>query len=177
MVEPNEIERPQRRLHRLPAQVYAYTGHEFYFTVYCARHQRTPFNNPRLANIVIESLLWTRERYGWVLFCYCLMPDHLHFICRLTNREDNTKDAGIRGSQPEGVLDHVGRFKSYTTTASWKLGFRGSLWQKGSYDRIIDLDKPFEEIVRYILDNPVRMGLVTDWRDWPYSAIVDRWEV
>ena len=150
------------------------TGYEFYFTV-CARHQGTPFHNLKLASTVVESLLWTRDHYRWQLFCYCLMPDHLHFVCKLTEEDVKWINAGVRGVQPEGVLDHLARFKSFTTNASWKHGFRGTLWQKSSYDRVLDMEKPFEEVVQYVLDNPVRRGLVQSWSDWPYSAIVDSW--
>jgi len=165
---------PQRRTHRLRPNVYAYTGHEFYFTV-CARHQRQPFRNQKLATTVIDSLLWTRERYCWSLFCYCLMPDHLHFVCRLTDRDVRVLNAGARGEVPEGVLEHLGRFKSYTTKISWQFGCTGKLWQKSSYDRVLDLEKPFEDVVQYVLDNPVRKGLVRQWQEWPYSDIVDQW--
>jgi REP element-mobilizing transposase RayT len=104
--------------------VYAKSEYEFFFTV-CARHQGTPFNDESLATTVIDSLLWTRSHYRWLLFCYCLMPDHLHFVCRL--REDQVKlvNCGARGIQVEGVLDHLARFKSFTTNRSWKLGLSG----------------------------------------------------
>jgi REP element-mobilizing transposase RayT len=166
--------RPQRRLHRLPAAIYAKSEFEFFFTA-CARHQGTPFLDPSLAQVVIDSLLWTRERYGWILFCYCLMPDHLHFVCRL--REDQVKpvDGGARGVQVEGVLDHLARFKSFTTSQSWKLGRSGPLWQKSSYDRVFDLERPLVEVIEYTLENPVRKQLVQDWRDWPRAKIVDAW--
>ena len=167
-------EQPTRKLHRLPAAVYAATEYEFTFTV-CARHQGAPFENRRLADQVVESLLWTRSNYRWLLYCYCLMPDHLHFVCRLTDDDLKLMNAGARGIVPEGVLDHLGRFKSFTTRASWKLGFRRALWQKSSYDRVLDLEKPFEEVVAYVLNNPVRKGLAADWTEWPYSKIVDQW--
>jgi REP element-mobilizing transposase RayT len=171
---PTDRDNPERKLHRLSAAVYAATDYEFHFTV-CARHQGAPFTNRLLADKVIESLLWTKSKYQWLLYCYCLMPDHLHFVCRLTERDAKTMNAGARGSVAEGVLDHLGRFKSFTTTASWKLGCRGTLWQKSSYDRVFDMEKPFEEVVQYVLDNPVRKQLVADWTEWPYSRIVDPW--
>jgi REP element-mobilizing transposase RayT len=165
---------PERVRHRLSMSIYAATEYEYHFTV-CARHQGKPFANESLANEVIKSLLWTKNQYNWLLYCYCLMPDHLHFMCRLTDSDAKMLNAGARGIVPEGVLDHLGRFKSFTTNTSWKLGFRGKLWQKSSYDRVFDMAKPFEQVVLYVLENPVRKGLAADWEQWPYSKIVDPW--
>ncbi|MEX2142036.1 MAG: transposase [Pirellulales bacterium] len=165
---------PLRKSHRLSAAVYATTDYEYHFTV-CARHQGQPFTNEQMAESVIDSLLWTRTKRNWLLFCFCLMPDHLHFVCRLTDKEVRLINHGVRGYQPEGILDHLANFKSYTTNQSWRLGFQGKLWQKGSYDRVIDLDWPFGEVVEYVLNNPVRKGLVRNWQDWKYSQIVDQW--
>ena len=172
---PTSQSLPDRKSHRLHPEIYATSQHEFFFTV-CARHQQSPFENESLAETVIESLLWTKIRYQWWLFCYCLMPDHLHFVCRLPNRDQCLINGGIRGILPEGVLDHLARFKSFTTNQSWRYGIQGQLWQKSSFDRVIDLQKPFEDIVAYTLENPVRKGLVKQWQEWPYSKIVDHWE-
>jgi putative transposase len=167
-------DRPNRRLHRLSPAVYARSDYEFFLTI-CARHHGTPFLNDRLAKAVIDSLLWTRDHHRWRLFCYCLMPDHLHFVCRLKEDQVKVVNCGARGFQVEGVLEHLARFKSYTTSQSWKLGCRGPLWQKSSYDRIFDLAEYVEEVIEYTLDNPVRKHLVSDWQDWPHSRIVDPW--
>jgi REP element-mobilizing transposase RayT len=128
-----------------------------------------------LAKQVIESLLWTKQRYQWHLYCYCLMPDHLHFVCRLMDADVKMINAGARGAVPEGVLEHLARFKSYTTNKAWKLGFQGQLWQKSSYDRVLDLERALLEVIEYVLNNPVRKGLVKEWSEWPYSAIIDAW--
>jgi len=84
-------------------------------------------------------------------------------------------NSGARGFQIEGVLDHLARFKSYTTSQSWKHGLSGPLWQKSSYDRVFDLSKPLEEVIEYTLENTERRNLVRDWRDWEYAKIVDPW--
>ena len=171
---PSHPNLPERKRHRLDPTIYAKTEYDYFFTV-CARHQGEPFRNADLAKEVIESLLWTKRRYQWHLYCYCLMPDHLHFVCRLTDPEVKIINAGARGNVPEGVLEHLGRFKSYTTSKAWKFGFQGALWQKSSYDRVFDLEWALLEIIEYILGNPVRRGLVKEWTEWPYSKIVDTW--
>ena len=170
-----EDQLPHRKSHRLSHEVYNTTEYEYSFTV-CARHQRNkPFLNPALAQTVIDSLLWTRQKYHWLLFCYCLMPDHLHFVCRLTQQEHTVSNLGNRGWMHSSVLEHLARFKSYTTTQAWNFGIQGKLWQRSSFDRVLDAGRPFENVVEYTLQNPQRAGLVNDWEQWPYSQIVDPW--
>ncbi len=103
------------------------------------------------------------------------MPDHLHFVCRLTDREAAAMNGGARGRIDVGVLEHVARFKSYTTRLAWNHGLTGELWQHSSFDRVIDLQRPFDEVVEYVLRNPVRRDLARAWEEWPYARIVDRW--
>ena len=167
-------EQPHRKLHRL--SMYAYTASDchFFFTVCACDRARNPFLNKELAEGIIKSLLWTKQRYEWTLYGYCLMPDHLHFLARLPERGIELFDAGARGIVPKGILDHVGNFKKFTTTQLWwKLGGSGDLWQKSSYDRAILFNRSVEPALRYLLNNPVRRGLVDDWRDYPYTAVVD----
>ena len=165
----------ERKKHRLPMESYAASDCEFFFTI-CARHHGEPFTNPELAKAIIDSLLWRRRFHNWMLFAYCLMPDHLHFLVQLPPTQIRYINAGARGIVPEGILDHVGNFKKYTTTQIWwKAGGTGQLWQKSSYDRVIRYNKSIEPVVNYILNNPVRKGLVARWEDYPYSAIVDQW--
>jgi putative transposase len=169
-----QSKRPVRTPHRLHPDVYRTPQYEFFFTV-CARHQGAPFLNGALAKDVVDSLLWTAKKYEWYLFCYCLMPDHLHFVCRLSKEESEFINGGARGEIRPGVLEHLARFKSFTTHQGWKHGIKGELWQTSSYDRVLDLKRPFEEIVEYTLLNPVRRGLFARWEEWPYSRVVDRW--
>lgn len=171
---PTDSNLPDRKLHRLPPAVYATAEYAYSFTV-CARHHGKPFQEQSLADEIIRSLLWTKRQYNWLLFCYWLVPNHLLFVCRLNADSRSLINRGSQGAIKEGVLDHLARFKSYTTTLSWNHGFQGKLWQSSSYDRVLDLQRPFEEVVQYVLENPVRAGLVTDWQQWPYSRVVDRW--
>jgi len=166
---------PERRKHRLAIEQYSYSEGEFFFTI-CARHQWQPFIDPQLAQQIIDAILWRREHHHWRLFCYCLMPDHLHLLLKLSDEEIRWYNAGARGQQPEGVLDHIGQFKSYTTNQIWrKMGREGVLWQKSSYDRIIRYNDKLDFAVSYVLNNPIRRGLVDNWMNYPYSAIIDSW--
>ncbi|HET6892045.1 MAG TPA: hypothetical protein VFH31_13160, partial [Pyrinomonadaceae bacterium] len=44
----------------------------------------------------------------------------------------------------------------------------GQFWEHESFDHVIRSGK-FYKTVRYVLNNPVKAGLVNDWRDWPWN--------
>ncbi|MDQ3815026.1 MAG: hypothetical protein M3347_13885 [Armatimonadota bacterium] len=125
---------------------------------------------------MVEALLWRKRHHNWTLYCYCLMPDHLHFLVKLPSGAQHYINAGARGIVPEGILDHIGHFKKYTTTQIWwKQGGSGLLWQRSSHDRVIRYNDSIEAVASYVLHNPVRKGLVDAWEDYPYAAIIDAW--
>jgi REP element-mobilizing transposase RayT len=158
-------QRPLRREHHLPREFYADTAHAFFLTL-CARHRREPFRVPALAEAVVEALEHRRRRRLWVVYAYCLMPDHLHAVVQLSE---------FARASGKDVLQLVAGFKSFTTRSAWAAGLRGRLWQHDQYDRLLRNDREFTTRCRYVLDNPVRKGLVEDWTEWPYSGIPDEW--
>ncbi len=48
---------------------------------------------------------------------------------------------------------------------------RGSFWQHESYDHVVRDEREYERILAYIVNNPVKAGLVEDWREWPYMFV------
>ena len=45
-------------------------------------------------------------------------------------------------------------------------------WQKDFYDHVIKKEESIAKQVRYILNNPVRKGLVDLWDKYPYSGSI-----
>ncbi len=41
------------------------------------------------------------------------------------------------------------------------------VWQEGYYERVLRNDQQTEDVIRYLLDNPVRAGLVMQWQEYP----------
>ena len=164
---------PRTKPHRLPVGKYALSDCTYFFTINAQNRRSKPFYNAALARGVVVALLTTAERHNWKLYSYCLMPDHLHFVAALPEGAVREIDAGFRGIVPESILDHIAAFKRYTTTQLWwTLGGRGRLWQRSSYDRVIWYDDSPMAAIRYVLNNPVRAGLVADWRSYPYAGTV-----
>jgi REP element-mobilizing transposase RayT len=147
---------PQRRLQGFN---YHSTDH-VYFVTMRARTGTTPFTDPALAEMCLASRHWRRADRGVELYAFCLMPDHLHLLLRLT---DARRDLG-----------HViGAFKSFTTTQSWKKGWKGVLWQPRFYDHIVRGEEDARTKARYIVANPERKGLVAQGETYPYCGWPD----
>ncbi len=156
----SEPARPfSRTLHRLARFDYSNPDHAYFVTI-CARRGTAPFSDPRLAKAIMDSLDWLREMRGVVIYACCLMPDHVHLLLRLTDDR-------------RGLGTILGAFKSFTTRASWKLGFKGTLWQERFYDHIVRRSEDGHSIAEYIRQNPVRKGLVTDPDAYPWSWFPD----
>ncbi|HSB90518.1 MAG TPA: hypothetical protein VLD63_10890 [Anaerolineales bacterium] len=91
---------------------------------------------------------------------------------------------------PPGLLFHAGHLHAVlegrTAAAhTWKafVGFKqmsGSwlrihrpevVWQKDFYDHVLRTEEDLRRQVRYIMENPVRGGLATEWRDYPFTGV------
>ncbi|MHB1000664.1 MAG: REP-associated tyrosine transposase [Armatimonadota bacterium] len=156
---------PERKNHRLPLDSYSSTDCKYFFTI-CTHGRSNLFADSHLCSIIINSLLWYHEHNIWNLYCYCLMPDHLHILISLLP-ESKQSDTNT-----EDILKIIARFKSYTDQQWRKRGKAQPLWQKSIFDSIIDQFEPADEVISYILNNPVRKGLVENWENYPYCGVI-----
>jgi REP element-mobilizing transposase RayT len=113
--------------------------------------------NSEIANLVQDALLYfNNERYR--LLAWVIMPNHLHVIIRVFD------------GHPLDQVVHS--WKSFTAfKANTILGREGRFWYPDYFDRYIRDEKHLENAVEYIENNPVKAGLVSDARAWPYSSL------
>ena len=86
------------------------------------------------------------------------MPNHVHMVVVLS-------------ADSASLTNTLQRLKSYTATQANKLLDRtGAFWQPESYDHLVRPGE-LERIIRYVLENPVKAGLVDEWQKWPYTYL------
>ena len=144
------------RNRRLASQLYTHANRVYFITVRAYRNQ-IPFKGPALNKRMIDILRNEPERLRCQVHIYCLMPDHLHFLVSLW--EDGVS-----------VLTFSDQYKGKTTNESWQFDWEGKLWQPRYYDHIVRDDEDLVLIAQYILDNPMRKGLVGQGEEWPWSG-------
>ena len=64
--------------------------------------------------------------------------------------------------------------KGYTARkANQILGRTEPFWDAESYDHEIRSGEEFRRIYRYVINNPVKAGIVKNWRDHPWTWVRD----
>lgn len=146
---------PQRKRTRLPAPEYAAPSAICSVTI--ATLDRSPMlADEALALGCVDLLIEKASTLGVTLHAYCFMPDHVHLL--------------ISPSTTISIIEFIRRFKSLSTRLAWDRGHHGLLWQRGSYDRFLRGDDDQRRVVEYMLNNPVRAGLVAEADAYPFSG-------
>ena len=155
-----------------------------YFVSFAVVYWIDLFIREAYSNTIVESLKYCIENKGMELYCWCVMPSHLHLIFRA---KDNNPD----------VL--LGRFKEFTSkqlvaqikesneesrkewmiwmferAASKSSNVKGTqLWQHHNKPIEIWSDEVLRQKLEYIHNNPVASGFVSSPDFWKYSSAID----
>jgi putative transposase len=151
-----------RHRKRMHLSGFDYTGKShIYFLTLCSADKKPLFMDPGIADLIVNEMELRRNRDEIILFCFCIMPDHVHMLLSLSYRYS------------KGVIDWVSAFKRYSARVIKKSYGITPLWQKNFYDHVIRKDESLIKVAEYIVNNPVRKEMVREWKEYPYSRIVD----
>ena len=127
-----------------------FSAHPIYFLTGCTANRQPLFANDRAQQSLTEFAQRAADHRVWV-GRYVLMPDHLHLFA-----------AFAPGSPP--VSDWMKALKRYLTSQL------GIAWQKGFFDHVLRSRESYKQKWMYVLENPVRAGLVREAREWRYQG-------
>ncbi len=103
----------------------------------------------KIGEIAKQQLLLLEERYrNLKIDQYVIMPNHIHAIFIL--EDDEAEGASPRPT----IMDIVCAYKSLTMRECKKFGFSGKLFQTSFYEHIVRCREDYEEISKYIYENP-----------------------
>ena len=156
-----------QRIYEAQKRYFGKYDHQLDAAPYGACHLR----EPDVANIVANKLKEMDGEY-FDLQAYCIMPNHVHFLADTSIQLDrpeiiDEQNLDTHYTQLDDVL-HL--FKGNTAYyANKAIGRKGKFWQKDSYDHFVRNDKEWNNIVHYILQNPVKAGFVKQPSEWEFS--------
>ena len=106
--------------------------------------------------IFLMLLREVQKRYPFILHAYCLMTNHFHL--ELTTKSDPI----WKIMKP--IMNH------YARTFNQKYGYEGHLFDGRYESPIIEDERYFLEVSRYIHLNPVKARMVREPLDYKYSS-------
>ena len=122
----------------------------------------------RIAKEMAESLHY-RDGKVYRLDAYCIMANHVHvvFAPLAIQPSGDVQTNSLRYNTLASIMQSL---KGYTAwKANRQLGRRGAFWHHESYDHSVRNTSEWQRIVTYVLNNPVKAGLIKDWKKWRWN--------
>lgn len=105
---------------------------------------------------LLDLLADTAEELDWAMYAWCVMGNHYHFL--LKTPEDNLSEG----------MHHINM--SYGEWYNKSRGRHGHVFQDRFFSILITQDSHLLEASRYVVLNPLRVGLVAAPQEWPWSS-------
>jgi len=126
--------------------------------------------NPKITNIVTNQMHRFDEKL-YNLLAYCVMSNHVHLVIDTQQQLQYVNPLAEITDKNYVQLDKImrrikGAISRYANLA---LGKQGQFLARESYDHYIRNPEELERILFYVVNNPVKIGLVKKWEDFPFS--------
>jgi len=144
----------QTRTHRLPDEFYQ--GLITVAFTCCLKDKKQDIAKKEIVLPCSEILFTESIRSDCDVLAYIFMPNHCHILLQGKSDHANTKSAIHNFKQKSGY---------------WlSKNHHGFEWQKSFYDHILRSDEETDKHIRYILENPIRKGIIEDWKEYPWKG-------
>jgi putative transposase len=130
---------------------------------------------------LLGELDFYRKKFGFKIFSYVIMPDHLHCLIfwdieKYPEITISKIMMAIKGYSAKLIINHLGRLGQLpqpTRKGENKPHHRQwehQIWQPNFYDFNIYTEYKFQEKLNYIHDNPRRASLCKNPEDYRWSS-------
>jgi putative transposase len=131
-----------------------YVGFHRYSLTFCTYQRQPLFVREPVVALVLLQISRAAVEQRFAVIAYGFMPDHLHLLV----------EGQAEASDGKRVIT---RAKQYSGHDYSKL-FQGRLWQRYGFDHVLRDEKLTLAVARYMLNNPIRSGLVRNVGDYPF---------
>jgi putative transposase len=134
------------------------------------------FASSRAKNLLVKILGEVRDRYGFALAGYVVMPNHIHLLIGEPAKGTPSTVMQVLKQRVSRRIRRKPRKKM--PSQQLRLPFRHAhdflrqFWQSRFYDFNVWSQTKFVEKLQYMHMNPVKRKLVAHPKDWPWSSFL-----
>ena len=136
-------------------ETFDYMGLHRYFLTICTEDRARVFVRADGVHLVLVELSRTSVDH-FAVIAYCFMPDHLHLL--------------VEGTRDDSDFQRFVRVFKQRSSFHWKRRTGSELWQRSYFEHVLRDDEDTFGVARYILENPVRAGLVANPEDYAFQG-------
>jgi putative transposase len=130
-----------------------------YFVTSCCEARARIFERHDYARLVLAQGQIEQAVGDCASLAMVVMPDHIHWLLGLKNGRSLQRIIGSLKGRSALQINRLRRA-------------RGRIWQAGFHDHAIRKEESLENIAAYLLNNPVRAGLVSKFDEYPFWTSV-----
>ena len=146
-----------------------------YYLTSVTKDRLPVFRKAPLKDLACEALDEARRSAGFLLLAYVLMTDHLHAIIASELKPSKVLQYvnGIIGHRVISFLKTNGHALSLEKLRHAKKdrGYQYSLWDHHPNAKVLTSEDVVLQKVKYVHQNPVRAGLVSDADEYRWSSV------
>ncbi|MBI4887691.1 MAG: transposase [Acidobacteria bacterium] len=135
-------------------KTFDYLGLYRYFLTFCTFERRRLFVTRDRVAVARTQFVRAAADANMAFLAYCFMPDHVHLL--MEGQCDN--------SDCRRFIRRAKQFSGF----HYKHRYGEPLWQRYGFERTLRPEETSLRVARYILENPVRAGLVRRVEDYPF---------
>lgn len=135
---------------------FEYIGTYTCFITILTADRQNYFKETYNVEALIRFLKEIADKEHFSVTVYCFMPDHLHLL--------------VNGLEEESDLKKFMKLFKQKSGYWFKKIAHQNLWHLSYYDHILRKTEAVNDVVWYILNNPVRKGIVADFKEYRFNG-------
>src|SRR3954464_11815351 len=139
------------------------TSEATYFITADCWEKKCFLQSERMATLLIEVLYHYRVQRKYLLHEFVVMPNHIHLLITPSGLTLERTMQLIKGG--------------FSFRAGKEFSMKAEIWQTSFYDRRVRNLVEYVHFRDYIHSNPVKAGLASTPKEWPYSSANGRLEL
>ena len=148
-----------------------YNANGSYFITFCTHNRKNTLVSNYTTNVSCTNIrVWAnyseygkivdkyinnaRDYFGVSVDLYAIMPNHVHLIVSIN--DETIVDEKAKRSVVSKVVGYIKM--NATKEINAKFG-KQKIWQRGFYDHVIRNEQDYDEIAKYVQENPYKWNL------------------
>ena len=127
----------------------------YFISVNCKDRTRNQLATAEMAAALFETVAYRQRKHLWWPSLFLIMPDHIHALMSFPPSNKTMKRVILKWKE--------------WTAKEYRIE-----WQRDFFEHRLRDEANRREKADYILQNPVRKGLVSFAEDWPYIYFAER---